>query len=240
MDAASLRQRIERLIQTHSSVFASSIRGSGFSCVRCGWCCRMNFNIRITEDILRPSNAISIFPDDIRRIIKGTGMKWDEVAQPDTYSCLSDGENIWVIGWLLRRNGAGDCVFYRAGECAIYEWRPLICRCYPFFMGEKDVEVMRCEGLGNRITEEKAEEMAWILKRYEMKKLRTYIKIIQQIGDKLKFANLRPMPRGFEGEVFVCDGEGISPRYLLIYWGSPELVNLNHRKVRKERKVQPQ
>ncbi len=214
MDTASLRQRIEWLIHTSSSVFARAIRNSGFSCARCGWCCRENFNIRITSTISRPSNAISIFPDDIRRIIKGTGMKWDDIAQPDLYSCLSDGEKILSIGWILRRNDAGECVFYRNHECTIYRWRPMICRCYPFFMDEHGVEVMHCGGLENKITKEGAEEMALVLKRYEIKKLRSYISIISQLRDKLDFANLWSLPKDYSGIVLVCDGEKISRRSL--------------------------
>ncbi len=210
MDIASLRLRIDRLIHTHSVAFVHNIRISGFSCGRCGWCCRENFKIKITEDILRPSNAISIFPDDIRRIIKGTGMKWDEIAGPDVYSCLSDGDIIWAIGWILRRNDAGDCVFYRSGACGIYEWRPMICRCYPFFMGECDVDVMHCEGLGKKMTKARAVEMGKLLKRYEIKKLQSYIGIIKQLGDKLDLANLRLLPYGYSGGIFVCDGERIS------------------------------
>ncbi len=210
MDIASLRGRVESLIHAHSRDYVPDIRKSGFSCVRCGWCCRENFSIRIIKGILRPSNAISIFPDDIRRIMKGTGLMWDDVTQPDIYSCLSDGDCIYAIGWLLRRNDAGDCVFYRDGACTIYEFRPMICRCYPFFMGERGVEVMHCEGLGKEMARESAGEMALMLKRYEMKKLRSYISIMTQLGDKLSFANLRMLPRGYEGEVFVCDGEGIS------------------------------
>jgi len=210
MDTASLRRRIEHLNQTVSPVFASTILNSGFSCARCGWCCRENFRIRITQDISRPSNAISIFPDDIRRIIRGTGMKWEEIAQPDIYSCLSYGDKIWAIGWILRRNDAGECAFYKSGECTIYRWRPMICRCYPFFMGELGVEVMHCEGLGNRITEENAWKMARMLKRYEIKKLRSYISILSQLEDKLNFTNLRPLPRDYSGEILVYDGEGIT------------------------------
>ncbi len=214
MDSASLRRRIERLIHTHSSAFANAILNSGFSCERCGWCCRENFKIRITSTISRPSNAVSIFPDDIRRIMKGTGMKWDEIAQPDIYSCLSDGEKIIAIGWLLRRTDNNECIFYRKNECTIYELRPMICRCCPIFMGEQGVEVMCCSGLGNKITKESAEEMALMLKRYEIKKLQSYIGIISQLGDALELANLRPLPCGYSGDVLVCDGEGIAKQKL--------------------------
>ncbi len=92
----------------------------------------------------------------------------------------------------------------------------MICRCYPFFLGECGVEVMHCEGLGNKMTKESAEVMALVLKRYEIKKLRNYIGIISQVGDKLNFANLRALPRGYEGEILVCDGEEILRQQLEI------------------------
>jgi Fe-S-cluster containining protein len=207
MDTASLRQRLERIVQIHSSVFASSILTQGSSCARCGWCCRENFRIRITKDISRPSNAISVFPGDIRRIIKGTGLLWDEIAEPDIYSCLDDGENIRAIGWILRRSDKDECIFYRSGGCNIYEWRPLICRCYPFLMGDMDIEIMHCEGGKSRIESSSAKQIALLVKRYELQKLRNYIGIISQLADKLRLADLHPLPDGYNGEVMVCDGE---------------------------------
>ncbi|MBU4220238.1 MAG: YkgJ family cysteine cluster protein [Euryarchaeota archaeon] len=210
MDTASLRQQLERLVHTHSSVFAASILESGLSCARCGWCCRENFYIRITKEISRPSNAISVFPEDVKRIIKGTGKSWDEIVKPDIYSCLDDGKDIRVIGWILRRSDKDECIFYTKGGCGIYEWRPMICRCYPFFMGERDVEVMHCEVQVNRIDEESAKKMALIVKRYEMKKLRSYIGIISQLGGKLRRSDLCQLPCGYEGEVIVFDGDAVS------------------------------
>ncbi len=211
MDTASLRQRLTRIVHTHSSVFAASISRYGFSCARCGWCCRENFKIRITKDISRPSNAISVFPLDIRRIIKGTGLHWDEIAEPDIYSCLDDGKNIRAIGWILRRSDKDECIFYGSGGCNIYESRPLICRCYPFLMGEQDVEIMHCEGGKSRIETRRAKQIALLVKRYELQKLRNYIGIISQLGNKLRLADLHPLPNGYSGEVIVCDGERSIP-----------------------------
>ncbi len=209
MDIASLRQRLMRLENTHSSVFAGEIINSGLSCARCGWCCRENFSIRITKDILRPSNAISVFPEDIRRFMKGTGKQWDEIAQPDIYSCLNDGRNIRAIGWILLRSDNGDCIFYRNRTCMIYEWRPMICRCYPFFKGDGNLEVMHCEAKKSVINYETANQMAFLVKRYEMQKLRSYMKIILQLGEKLRSTDLCSLPADFNGEIIVCDGEGI-------------------------------
>ncbi len=138
-------------------------------------------------------------------------MKWDEVAQPDVYSCLSDGNSIRAIGWILRCNDEDECVFYTSGACGIYEWRPMICRCYPFFMGERGVEVMHCNGLGRKLTKVKASEMGKLMKRYEIKKLQSYISIIKQLGDKLNIGNIRQLPQDFSGNILVYDGEAMIP-----------------------------
>jgi Fe-S-cluster containining protein len=214
MNITSLRRNIERQVHTNSSALVPDILNSGFSCARCGWCCRRNFDIKITDEISRPSNAISIFPSDIRRIMKTMELKWDDVAQPDIYSCFSDDDKILVIGWMLRRNDEETCVFYKNGGCTIYSCRPMICRCYPFFMGEGGIEIMHCRGLGRVADNEKAVEIGLALKRFEIKKLQSYIRIMEQIGDKLISANLRRLPDNFSGEIIVFDGETISKRSL--------------------------
>lgn len=90
----------------------------------------------------------------------------------------------------------------------------MIRRCYPFFVGERGVEVMHCEEPGKEVTKERAKDMARLLKRYEIKKLRSYIGIISQLGNKLSLANLRELPHDYSGEVLVCDGEAISRQSL--------------------------
>jgi Fe-S-cluster containining protein len=138
------------------------------------------------------------------------GLKWDEVAQPDTYSCFSDEDKILVIGWILRRNDEETCVFYKKGGCTIYSCRPMICRCYPFFMGEEGVEIMHCSGLGKKADNENAAQIGLALKRYEIKKLQNYIRILEQMGEKLNIATMKSLPEKYSGDVFVFDGESIS------------------------------
>ena len=156
---------------------------------------------------MRPSNAISIFPSDIRRIIKMTGLKWDEVAEPDIYSCFSDSYEVMVIGWILKRSDEEKCVFYRNGLCTIYSCRPLICRCYPFFMGESGIEIMYCNSLKEITQHENAVEIGKYLKRYEIQKLQNYIKIIEQIGNRLNVAIMKSLPDNYSGNIIVFDGE---------------------------------
>ncbi len=209
MDTISLRGQIDRMINIDTSILILQIEKSGFSCRLCGWCCCRNFDIRITAEISRPSNAISIFPEDIRRIIKHTGCTWDEVVEPDIYSLFQEGSDVKAVGWILRRNDDGNCTFYRKGLCSIYAIRPLICRCYPFFMGKTEIEIMYCNGLGKNMTVKEAAEILRLLKRYEIKKLKNYIKIIGQMESTLKISNLKSF-KDFSGEVLVFDGETIS------------------------------
>lgn len=209
MDIISIRKKINVLVNKPSSSYLYDIMQSGFSCVRCGWCCCRNFDIKIIENISRPSNAISIFPDDIRRIMKMKGCKWEDVAEPDRYSCLSDGEDIIVIGWILKRGDSGNCSFYRNGECTIYTCRPMICRSYPFFIGDNGIEIMHCNGLGKKTEYKKALELTLFIKRYELKKLQNYKKIFEQMKNKLNFSSIRTPPDA-DSNVIVYDGENIS------------------------------
>jgi len=77
-------------------------------------------------------------------------------------------------------------------------------------MGEKGVEIMHCEGLWKNTLNEKAFEIARSLKRYEIKKLHSYIRIIEQIGDKLNIATMKSLPEKYSGDVLVFDGESVS------------------------------
>jgi len=101
--------------------------------------------------------------------------------------------------------------FYTGGGCKIYESRPLICRCYPFLMGELVIDIMHCEEGKSRIDARSAKQIALLVKRYELKKLRSYISIFSQLGDKLRLADLHPLPKGYDGELIVCDGERSIP-----------------------------
>jgi hypothetical protein len=49
-----------------------------------------------------------------------------------------------------------------------------------------------------------------VVKRYEIKKLQSYIGIISQLGAKLDFSNLHSLPKDFFGDVLICDGVALS------------------------------
>ncbi|MCX9015054.1 MAG: hypothetical protein OIN89_09755 [Candidatus Methanoperedens sp.] len=69
---------------------------------------------------------------------------------------------------------------------------------------------MHCEKGNEELTENCAAEIGLVLKRYEIKKLQSYIRIIKQMGEKLKLSNLHQLPENYSGKVFVCDGETVS------------------------------
>lgn len=77
-------------------------------------------------------------------------------------------------------------------------------------MGEEGVEIMHCDGLGNKPMNENAVEIGLALKRYEIKKLQSYIRIIEQVGEKLNIAKMKSLPINYSGDVLVFDGETIS------------------------------
>lgn len=51
--------------------------------------------------------------------------------------------------------------------------------------------------------------MGRLLKRYEIKKLESYINIVRQLGFRLDIANLRVKPDDYPGKIVVCDGERV-------------------------------
>jgi len=77
-------------------------------------------------------------------------------------------------------------------------------------MGEVGVEIMHCAGLGKEADIENAAEIALALKRFELKKLQSYIRIMEQMGEKLNIAHMKSLPEKYSGDVFVFDGESIS------------------------------
>ncbi len=96
------------------------------SCLRCGKCCTQ-FGVCVT-------------PFDILRISEGTGMKPGAfLSLVDDYSerereepaVLIDGKMQIVV---LKRSAGKICFFYSKEGCNIYEFRPYLCRAYPFMI----------------------------------------------------------------------------------------------------------
>ena len=121
---------------TSSLSLAEQIRGTGFSCRRCGSCCRE------TEP---GSNLVMVGQEEITRIMKATGLSFEEIAEPYP-DRICEGDRDYTFGWVLRRIG-DRCRFLDGSTCQIYETRPWICRTYPFMLDENGLSVYPCEGI---------------------------------------------------------------------------------------------
>lgn len=188
------------------------LKEAGFRCNRCGWCCRPDpeFVIDIMG-IQRPSNAISVFPGDVRNIVEATGLDRLDIVEPDIYSGIG-GEKTWAIGWILKRTADGSCAFFdvESKSCTIYEDRPLICRCYPFFLDSDGRLVVRhCRAARRAIEKDEVEVQGRLLIEYLAAKTRNYIAIAEGLKDVLDLDRLCHI-KAEDGQVlYVFDGENM-------------------------------
>ena len=144
---AELREDLRKAKSQSRANLAGEIRDMGFSCQGCGECCR-------GED-----NSVLVFPFEIRSIQEATGLSWAEVATPPEEGEWDREGYFHTLEWRLAKVGEA-CRFYLGGVCAIYPVRPMICRTYPFYLVEGELRCSECPGLGMRINEDAAQEIA--------------------------------------------------------------------------------
>jgi Fe-S-cluster containining protein len=109
-----------------------------FECKGCSRCCRGAFG----------DNTVTVFPDEIRKIMAATGLDWLDIVEPEEEGDEDEYGNCHAFEWALRKKPDGDCIFLESGRCRIYESRPHICRTYPFYLDEGKVGHGECDGLG--------------------------------------------------------------------------------------------
>jgi Fe-S-cluster containining protein len=142
---------LERIRENLSKVpalshLAEGIRGIGFSCRRCGACCRPG-----PDD----SGLVFLSHDEVDALVACGAGSWDEVAGPYP-EFLSCGKGSAVtFGWCLRHE-KGRCRFLSEQGCTVYPARPWICRTYPFALAGGKLAVSDCPGLGLPISREEA------------------------------------------------------------------------------------
>ena len=223
-----LEAELERAEALDVDELAEAIREIGFSCTRCGACCKGHGE----------EHTATVFPGEVREIVAGSGgadgggansgdgasgdnaYDWRDVARPMPFG-LDEGAEGKPTGetfeWALQTDACGDCTFYDdggtedAGTCTVYDDRPLICETYPFSvdlagsepMGEVvesagSVQAHECEGLGADIDEADASALARTLKE------RAIREVEEMIAVRENYAPANPGP----GEVVVHDSEG--------------------------------
>jgi Fe-S-cluster containining protein len=132
------------------STLAEQIVRIGFSCTRCGDCCRPGAG---------DDNLVMVFPREIREISEFTGLEVTEVAEPYPDTVALPGNRIVTFGRVLRRF-CGNCRFLSGSLCQVYAVRPSICRTYPFMLEGSGLRVYPCRGLGKPISREDAVRIA--------------------------------------------------------------------------------
>ncbi len=129
---------------------AADIRHIGFSCQRCGACCREG-----PDD----SGLVFVSRDEVEALVASGAGAWDEVAEPyPDFTPCGNGASV-TFGWCVRHR-EGRCRFLSDGRCDAYDARPWICRTYPFALVDGDLVVSDCPGLGSDISEDEARARA--------------------------------------------------------------------------------
>lgn len=187
MDAgADLETSLEEVRDLEVSDVADAIQTIGFSCTRCGGCCRGHGD----------DHTATVFPEEVRRIAgRDPDYDWRDVARPMPFGLDADGSGE-TIEWALQTDDCGDCRFLEEREnggtaCEIYGDRPAICRTYPFSLalmpggqplGEAvervgPVVAHECEGLGTAMDRSEAVELAEELKARSIRSIEEAIAV---------------------------------------------------------------
>ncbi|MCE8425640.1 MAG: YkgJ family cysteine cluster protein [Candidatus Methanoperedens sp.] len=181
-----LEKELEAASMIDESFLSHEIRAVGFKCTRCARCC--------TSD--HGDNIVAVFPFEIRKICENTGKKAEDIVIP-TPSLDKDKEgNIHTFEWVIRNDG--DCIFLKNSLCKIYEWRPYICKTYPFYLQEGNLMISECDGIGEPISLEESQKLAAMLKERYITEIKESILLFQ------KFRGFRPGGKG----ICVHDSEG--------------------------------
>lgn len=169
-----------------------------FSCKKCGKCCSGRFG----------DNAVYVRFDEIEEISEKINLSPDEFTVPlipDLYNFDEESEtcehklNMYKIlenisfqidedgfvhtpGRMLSRKKSGDCIFLDdkiKNHCFIYDFRPDLCKTFPFYTISGRLDYCKCEGLEKKLDsfelnkhsdyDEKIVKMSMLLDKREFK-----------------------------------------------------------------------
>ena len=136
--------------QMRQEELAAEIRRIGFSCTRCGECCR---------ETNTDSNLVMLYPPERAELCTATGREGEEFSEPYPEAvAMPGGGSIRFERCIRRREGV--CIFLDGNRCQVYASRPWICRTYPFMLSGEDLMVFPCRGIGGTLSEGAAWEIA--------------------------------------------------------------------------------
>jgi Fe-S-cluster containining protein len=132
---------------------AGRLREIGFSCTRCGVCCR---------DAAEDANLVMVTPGEIDLLSQGTGQPSECFTEPYPESIRTVAGGSLTFERCLSRTPTG-CTFLSGNFCTVYRHRPWICRTYPFMLDGDELVIFPCEGLGRGISGDQARELSLLL-----------------------------------------------------------------------------
>lgn len=89
-------------------------RGTTFTCLRCGRCCE--FEVVVSESELRTIEEK--YPEKVK-----------EVEKIREYKQISNG----LYSLLFSTEKHSECIFVKDNLCTVHNYKPVLCKLYPFF-----------------------------------------------------------------------------------------------------------
>jgi len=126
--------------------------GLRFSCTRCSRCCRHD------------PGYVFLSRADLDALAAGTGLKEEKFIE----TCCRKVETGGHIRLSLKEKPNYDCIFWEAGGCRVYGYRPFQCRSYPFWHSNlgspRQWKVLgsECPGVGTGELHSREEIEAWL------------------------------------------------------------------------------
>lgn len=183
----NLKKSLNKALKIDEKKRAQNIKEIGFRCKKCAQCCSAQYG----------DNTVIVFPSEIRLISEKTGLQRDDFAMPAPSTDRDVKGNIHTFEWMLKKNR--DCFFLENGMCKIYECRPHICRTYPFYLLDGELEVSDCDGIGEKINSKESLQLAQRIKKRYIMEIEEMISLLE------KFNGFIP---GGHGNLCVHDSEG--------------------------------
>jgi len=184
---AILKKDLANALRIDEIKLAHQIKATGFKCMKCAQCCMSEFG----------DNTVIVSPSQIREICKSSSLEPDDFVIPTASDDRDEDGNLHTFEWVLKNNG--DCIFLKEKLCEIYECRPFICRTFPFFLLDGELEACECMGIGGNIGDRDSLELAKLLKERYVLEIRESMAVFE------KFNGFNPCG---SGRVCVHDSEG--------------------------------
>lgn len=107
----------------------SFVTAPGFSCDRCGRCCREHRVPVTLDDVARLSVDATL--EEYLELVDLEHV--DMIGEPETVVKLREGRRLLVLKHRQLTSGESACIFlHDEGSCTLHQQRPLSCRSYPY------------------------------------------------------------------------------------------------------------